>query len=274
MRQSIPLGKRSENVYYTKPDGSQNKKAPAASGDLRRDRGRLRGHEPRPDPGARSDLAPAGGPAGGRGRRDVLAGRVLRDGRDGPGPVPARSGRHPARGRWISRCRCWPVPGRKSWPRRRRSSWATPRASPSPTPAFDLITISFATRNINRSGAILAATLPRVPAGAEAGGTVHEPRDEPAPESDPAGLFHLYAALVVRRIGGRISRVAGGIRLPRRLDAEFSSGRGIGRDPEGLRFRLGVDEAALLRRGGHPSRRARPRPRSRNRYSGRPGPKS
>lgn len=76
---------------------------------------------------------------------------------------------------------------------------------PFPDARFDLITISFATRNINRSGAILAVTLREFLRVLKPGGRFMNLETSQPGNPLLRGLFHLYAALVVRRIGGRIS---------------------------------------------------------------------
>ena len=81
---------------------------------------------------------------------------------------------------------------------------------PFPDNCLDLITISFATRNINLSPEILTATFREFlrvlkPSGRFMNLETSQPRN-----SFVRGLFHLYVALVVRRLGRRLSGSSSG----------------------------------------------------------------
>jgi len=76
---------------------------------------------------------------------------------------------------------------------------------PFPADRFDLITISFATRNINLSPEILTATFREFLRVLKPGGRFVNLETSQPRNPLIRGLFHLYADLVVRRVGRRLS---------------------------------------------------------------------
>lgn len=76
---------------------------------------------------------------------------------------------------------------------------------PFPDGRFDLITISFATRNINLSPEILTATFREFLRVLKPGGRFMNLETSQPRNSLVRGLFHLYTDLVVRRVGRRLS---------------------------------------------------------------------
>ena len=76
---------------------------------------------------------------------------------------------------------------------------------PFPDDRFDLITISFATRNLNLSPEILAATFGEFRRVLKPGGRFMNLETSQPRNPIVRGFFHLYADLVVRRVGRRLS---------------------------------------------------------------------
>ncbi len=76
---------------------------------------------------------------------------------------------------------------------------------PFPDNCYDLITISFATRNVNLSREILTATFGEFLRALKPGGRFMNLETSQPRNSLIRGLFHLYADLVVRRVGRRLS---------------------------------------------------------------------
>lgn len=76
---------------------------------------------------------------------------------------------------------------------------------PFPDGRFDLMTISFATRNVNLSREILTATFGEFLRVLKPGGRFMNLETSQPRNPLLRGLFHLYADLVVRRIGRRLS---------------------------------------------------------------------
>jgi demethylmenaquinone methyltransferase/2-methoxy-6-polyprenyl-1,4-benzoquinol methylase len=76
---------------------------------------------------------------------------------------------------------------------------------PFPDGLFDLITISFATRNINFSRKILSATFREFLRVLKPGGRFMNIETSQPRNSLVRGLFHLYCAIIVRRVGRRLS---------------------------------------------------------------------
>jgi demethylmenaquinone methyltransferase/2-methoxy-6-polyprenyl-1,4-benzoquinol methylase len=79
------------------------------------------------------------------------------------------------------------------------------RRLPFPASSFDLVTISFATRNLNVSGEILADTFRELHRVLKPGGRFVNLETSQPENKVIRGLFHAYVRLVVRRVGFLIS---------------------------------------------------------------------